>query len=281
MADVSEQLERERAGTPLAIAGAALGAILPMAGGVIGGVALADQPKGKTAELLFINDHAGALIASAALLGLGALAMILPLRYLYQATKHRRPELPRVALFCALFGPVALAVGQVALQIVLANKAATFADPARGDQTYEEAKDILDSGVVQGVRTVGLAASLALGFAFVMIALNAMRVGLLTRFMGILGIIVGALFVLPLAPGPPVVQSFWLGALAFLFAGRWPNGVPPAWTTGKAEPWPSQQQLREQRARESAPAPSPEPVPATPEGKAHPSSKKRKRKKRR
>jgi MFS family permease len=281
VADIPEQLERERAGARLAIAGAALAAILPMAGGIIGGVVLQDQPNESTGELLYIHDHAGTLIASAALLSLGALAMTLPLRHLYMATKHRRPELPRVALFCAILGPVALAIGQVALQIILASKAATFADPASGDQTYEEAKDILESGAVQVVRTIGLAASLALGFAFVMIALNAMRVGLLTRFMGILGIIVGALFVLPLAPGPPVVQSFWLGALAFLFAGRWPNGVPPAWTTGKAEPWPSQQELREQRERESPPAPSPEPVPATPEGKSHPSSKKRKRKKRR
>jgi hypothetical protein len=283
--DTSAQLQREQAGAPAAIAGAALAALLPMAGGILGGMVLGDQPKDSTSQLLYVHDNAGALIASAALLGLGALAMVLPLRYLYQATKHRRPELPRVALFCAVFGPLALAVGQVALQVVLASKAAVFADPARGDQTYEEAKDVLESGAVQTVRTLGFAAALALGFGFVLISLNAMRVGLLTRFMGILGMIVGALFVLPLAPGPPVVQSFWLGALAFLIAGRWPSGVPPAWTSGKAEPWPSQQELREQREREregAPPTPQPEPVPAAAaEGKSHPASRKRKRKKRR
>jgi hypothetical protein len=137
------------------------------------------------------------------------------------------------------------------------------------------------------------AARLALGFAFVMISLNAMRVGLLTKFMGILGIIVGVLFVLPIFPGPPIVQSFWLVSLALLFAGRWPRGVPPAWVTGKAEPWPTAQEIREQRERElgaagggGGPASPAEPEPATAapsagRGGRHSASKKRKRKKRR
>ena len=43
-----------------------------------------------------------------------------------------------------------------------------------------------------------------------LICLNAMRVGLLTRFMGVLGIITGALQILPLGGPLPVVQCFWL-----------------------------------------------------------------------
>ena len=141
---------------------------------------------------------------------------------------------------------------------------------------------------------LALAGQLSLGFAFVLISLNAMRVGLLTRFMGVLGIIVGVLFVIPLGT-LQVVQPFWLLALTALFLGRWPNGVPPAWKTGEAEPWPSQQELREQREQakgaqgggDGKPAPTPEPEPAAAgagqgtEAPAHPSSKKRKRKRRR
>jgi hypothetical protein len=143
---------------------------------------------------------------------------------------------------------------------------------------------VFDSGEVRLFQFLGLAAQLALGFAFVMICLNAMRVGLLTRFMGILGIIVGVLFVVPLAPGPPVVQSFWLGALAALFAGRWPSGIPPAWTTGRAVPWPSQQELREQREGTLEPEPAPAagaPTSASPSPRSASGSRKRKRKKRR
>ena len=51
-----------------------------------------------------------------------------------------------------------------------------------------------------------------------------MRVGLLTRFMGVLGIIVGVLFIIPLGSSLPIVQAFWLCALGALFLGRWPRG---------------------------------------------------------
>ena len=68
--------------------------------------------------------------------------------------------------------------------------------------------------------------------------------------MGILGIIVGVLFVIPIGAPVPVVEAFWLVALGYLIGGRWPRGVPPAWITGEAVPWPSQQELREERERE-------------------------------
>ena len=64
-----------------------------------------------------------------------------------------------------------------------------------------------------------------------------MRVGLLTRFLGYLGIIAGVLTIIPLVP-IPIVEAYWLLALAYLLSGRWPSGVPPAWSSGRAEPWP-------------------------------------------
>src|SRR5205085_4132755 len=86
--------------------------------------------------------------------------------------------------------------------------------------------------------------------AFVTIAVSAMRVGLLTRFLGYLGVISAVLFVIPLVP-VPIVQAYWLGALAMLFAGRSPNGTPPAWQSGEAMPWPSPAEMREQRVRDA------------------------------
>ena len=74
-----------------------------------------------------------------------------------------------------------------------------------------------------------------------------MRTGLLTRFMGALGIVVGVLQVIQYGSALPLVQTFWLGGLALLFAGRRPGGDPPAWRTGRAEPWPTAQQAAEQR----------------------------------
>jgi hypothetical protein len=117
-----------------------------------------------------------------------------------------------------------------------------------------------------------------------------MRAGLLTRFMGFLGIIVGALFVLPLAPGPPVVQSFWLAALAALLLGKWPSGVPPAWAAGREIRWPTRQEMVEKAAKErerrqggaAEPEAATAAAPAPTGGRTRASAaRKRKRKKRR
>ena len=252
--------------------------------------------KSKTSELtyqlLFYNSHRGSLLPASIIIGIGLILLIGPLLFMFRATKARRPQLPGIALVTAWVGPIAAGIGQIVLQIVLLNKAHTFA--TTGAQTYQQAKHLTDAGSLKAVQGLALAGQLSLGFAFVLISLNAMRVGLLTRFMGVLGIIVGVLFVIPLGT-LQVVQPFWLLALTALFLGRWPNGVPPAWQTGEAEPWPSQQELREQREKakgaqgggDGKPAPTPEPEPAAAgagqgtEAPAHPSSKKRKRKRRR
>jgi hypothetical protein len=63
-----------------------------------------------------------------------------------------------------------------------------------------------------------------------------MRLGLLTRFMGVLGIALGPALVLGFGL---YVLPVWLIGLGVLFAGYWPRGLPPAWSTGRAVPWPS------------------------------------------
>ena len=272
--------------------GAAAGAVLVLGGG-IGLVTTLSSSKTDelTSQLLFYDHHSSSLLLGTTVAGLGSLCMIAPLVFLFRATKARRPQLPGVALITAWFGPLAAGLGQIALQVVLLDKAHTFA--TSGAQTYAQAKHLTDEGILKAMQGLVLAGQLSLGFAFVIISLNAMRVGLLTRFMGVLGIIVGVLFVIPLGT-LQVVQPFWLLTLTALFLGRWPNGVPPAWQTGKAQPWPTQQEMREERDKAKAaqleaagkaePEPEPEPAaaaagPARPP--AHPSSKKRKRKRRR
>jgi hypothetical protein len=209
------------------------------------------------------------------------------LDYLFRETKARRLEMPNVARVTLYLGAALGAVAAVLSQVLLTIQSGRYLAETPGD--YFAARKLVFGGggpVVQGMSTAG---DLALGFAFVLISLHAMRVGLLTRFMGVLGIIIGVVSVLPrqLVGPAPVLQWFWLGALAYLFAGRWPGGVPPAWRTGRAEPWPSARELREQREREQARAQAPaedaEPRPETgpaPE-RPHPVSRKRRRKRRR
>ena len=105
----------------------------------------------------------------------------------------------------------------------------------------------------------------------VLVALNAMRAGLLTRMLGYIGIVAGAMLVLfPL----PIVQIFWLGGLGFVLLGRWPGGDPPAWETGQ------RRAVADARARRR-PGSGAEPRLRSPRPRrAPPSSARRKRKKR-
>jgi hypothetical protein len=110
-----------------------------------------------------------------------------------------------------------------------------------------------------------------------------MRVGLLTRMMGIVGIIGGVLFLIPLTP-LPVVQALWLvfvGATLLGFGGR---PLPEAWAAGEARPWPPRQSARPARPARQPPrgmrrgaASPPVPAPAAPRGPSPSASKKRKR----
>jgi hypothetical protein len=231
----------------------------------------------------FYRDHAAAIIGSSVARALGFLAIGFALTYLGRATAARRSELPRPALYLPWAGAIILAL-QALLSAIGTNAAVN--DFLDGRRTVDAARDLTGNGLLVFGSILDLAGRLAMGAAFVLVCLNAMRAGLLTRFMGVLGIIVGALLVIPLGSPLPIVQVFWLLALGALILGYWPSGLPPAWSSGEARPWPSSAEVREQRRAEmerrrgpARPEPEAEPV-EVPAGIEHPSSKKRKRKRR-
>jgi hypothetical protein len=232
----------------------------------------------------FYDDHTAQLVVGALLSGIGALLMAYVLYYLAEATRARRAEFPALARWLPLVGAALVLIGSVGGQLASASNARKYLE---GPQTADAAEQITRHGASAVFGYLVVPGQLALAFAFVFVSLNAMRAGLLTRFMGVLGIIVGALFVIQLGP-LPVVQAFWLAALAPLVMLRWPSGTPPAWITGKAEPWPTGEEMRRQRDSaqahreaqviKAAPADSEEA--AEPVRRAHPSSKKRRKKRR-
>jgi hypothetical protein len=247
---------------------------------------------------VYLGEHAIVPIIAAILYGIGTLLVFPVMAYLFRASRARRPGMPQFTLVLAAVGAVAYGVGRAAAEVARYVGAMQFVDQA--DHTNSAAREALNNSVTLAGQVISGAGALAFGFAFVLIALNAMKVGLLTRFMGMMGVIVGVTFVLPL-DSQGILRVFWLAALAALIAGRWPKGLPPAWTTGNAEPWPTQQQIREGReaaraGRSGGPrakgangasaepgAPPPPRAPRRPEPTAtepHASSKKRKRKRR-
>jgi hypothetical protein len=95
---------------------------------------------------------------------------------------------------------------------------------------------------------LALIAALALAAGTIVVSMNAQRVGLIPRWMGILGIFTGLLVFLPIGGAQlQIVPAFWLAMMGVLLMGRWSKGDPPAWAAGEARPWPSGAQVRAER----------------------------------
>ncbi|MDQ3992517.1 MAG: DUF4386 family protein, partial [Actinomycetota bacterium] len=272
-----EQLAWEaRAGKPAAIVAFAA-AVLGFAGYVLSQTIIASSDDGADGFLKEVDERSSDFIAAGALQAASFLLLIAPLLYLFRASRHRRPELSPTAAVLLVLGALTLAVMTVVQQFKLLDIARDFfpfeipddAGELRGD-AYAEAVDPEEAAeerisdelgaVVPGFIAGG---TLALAFAVVMISVNSMRVGLLSRFMGVLGIGVGVMLVIPFGV-QPILQLFWLGAVAAILLDRWPGGRGPAWQTGEAIPWPGAAEQREEierRRAEREPEPEPEPEP--------------------
>src|SRR6201996_2187954 len=235
-----ESRVRNRQAVIAIIAGA-----LVLAGSIVGLIG----PHAKVNELTLglITDHKrGWLDVIAGIVNaLYDVALALTLVYLYRCAKARRPEAPIFMPILAVAGAAVTAICAVINPIVLHSKVNTFM--SMGQQTYDEANR-LTSGTGLLVLQIGnQLGSLLLAVAIVLIALQTMRVGLLPRPLGYIGIFAGALTIFPIIV-VPIVQMAWLLAVGYLLSGRWASGVPPAWRTGNAEPWPSSNEMRARRA---------------------------------
>jgi hypothetical protein len=269
---------------------------------VLGGVCLfaatavqAAGPQAKVSELtiqLLVTNKRGSLeILGTIINGIGLLGLAATLMFLFHAARARKPEMNSAVWIIAIAGGVLAAIGGVAYGIVITSKAHDFA--THGVQTYPQANQLLSGTVLAALQYAGLLGSLMLAVSFVLIALNAMRVGLLTKFMGYLGMIAAGASLLLIGSAPALlIEVFWLLAVGYLLFGRWPNGDPPAWRTGQAEPWPTAAEIREQRQQAAAkrrngrgepskPEPERTPVPVAPRATTRSTTPKRKRKRRR
>lgn len=229
--------------------------------------------------LLSIDEQSGSYMASAVLSALAGLLLVGVFLNLFRATLARGGGVPSWFLYLVIGAPLLYAVSTVAGAFEAIDLAEEFAggEPIRGEAGDDRARDLGGtSAVLVALATAG---TVGVAFLFVMLPLRARRVGLLTPFMGILGVIAGALVVFQLTGISSVIQAFWLGALGALFLGIWPGGRGPAWETGKSEPWPSAAQRRGlvPMPGEKEPEPTLDPTPPEPVPE-RPASRKRRRK---
>ena len=243
----AQTVAAERAVGPRVALLAVLAAVLPVVG-TVAQTPLSNAPHNLLANLLYYDSHASAVYFGAVIRAVGTVALIAPLLFLMRSAAARGANVPRFAPGLTVVGVVLVAISTLAVSIASVGFSQRFATDTA--ITYTQAKNLLKGQAILAASAAGLIGSLSVGFGFVMASLNAMRVGLLTRFMGYVGILGGVLFVIPILSPVPIVQAFWLIAVAALIFGRWPSGMPPAWEDGEAHKWPSAAEARERAAAE-------------------------------
>ena len=172
----------------------------------------------RTGEVKFFSHHASNLIIGSVLAGIAIAALTLALLLLLDATRFRRPNSWSVGRPLVLIGGFSLVFLSVGHQVV----------------------EYLD-----------LLAGLALAAGMIGTMVNALRVGLLPRWMSYLGSFTAVLIFAPIGGAElEVVPALWMVMMGILYLGKWPNGEPPAWGAGEARPWPSQSQMRAEKRGE-------------------------------
>jgi hypothetical protein len=281
--DHEEQLSwEERVGRPVAIAAFAA-AVLLLAAIVYSSATIKESANDSVDQMFVLHRHKGPFIVGSLFQGISQALFAPVLWLLYRVVRYRREQIPPIARYLAMVAPVASGILFFISRIQIASVSDKVVKTLTANPTVPKAandyvKHQLTAGNLQLVGGLGLAAGLGMALALVLICVNAMRAGVLSRFMGVLGIIVGVLLVLPIFGNIPFIQIFWVGAIGLLFLGRWPQGGRgPAWETGEPIPWPTaadrQAQIAEAKAeREAARDDVPEraPVAAGRRGAAEP-----------
>lgn len=250
----SETIERERRwARPAAIAAIAV-LVLFVAGIFIAAGVETGDPDSEADQLRAFDDGYGTLFLSSLVSGI-ALALIAPvLVFLFKAAEARSERVRSALIGVTVAGPLFFAAAIVIQVVAVGTVADDFvATDGSGCELDDDPciEDLVTGEGLYGVAGgLALAGRLGLGVGLLYTALWAMRTGLLTRFMGTLGMAVGAATVIF---GPAFATVYVLG-LGLVYAGWVPGGRPPAWDAGEAIPWPAPGQQR-------APGPDPdEPV---------------------
>jgi hypothetical protein len=205
-----------------------------------------------TLELIYQNKRETLEILGAVLDMFGVISTGIVLNWLFSVSRARNPGMKSATRWLVVSGAALAGVLYLVYTVAFASKAHTFV--TTGTQGYPQAFALTDQSSLEILVLVFQLGTLLLTIGCIWTSLNMMRVGLVTKTVGYVGIVFGALFLFPLGVLVPVVQGYWLAALAVTLAARWPRGDLPAWQQGVAVAWPSSKRVpgpAEQRSRPS------------------------------
>jgi len=185
--------------------------------------------------LLDIGGGGDGQVLSVYLRALSLVLVIALVWFLFRAVKGRNPAtspwIPRLGTV----GFIAVAVVTVLGFYEVRDIGREFL--ASGPRTLDRAEELLDhardDGSLGTINLTTFAASFMTGVWVSLASLESMRVGLLTRFLGVFGIGAGLATAISFPIGAYLFLG-WLGSVALLAAGYWPGGRPPAWDEGRA-----------------------------------------------
>lgn len=210
----------------------------------VGATVLSQQgpiaPSTTTELLRDFHDASGSLLGAAILNAMALALVAAPLFYLFHAASARSPRVRRGLAGVVIAGPLFLGAAEIFQWIALNAASNDFATPGGGAGVpigeYADSliRDQTTFSIAQGLSFAGV-----IGFVVgtVYTSLWAMRVGLLTRFMGTLGMALAA-SVLLLGAQTLVALMLWFVYLGMIILGKTPRGKrPPAWDAGEAIPW--------------------------------------------
>jgi uncharacterized membrane protein YidH (DUF202 family) len=219
-------------------------------GFVIAAIVVATQGVGGTggdSELLrHVDEHRSAELISSILQAIGVGLLAVPLYYLFRAAKARSERMRGQLVGVVIAAPLFLAVLAILSGVSTLHAATDFVSNevprlmAKGvalnsDRADEIAKETISEAPLRSLAAgFGLGGQLGFLVAMVYTCLYGMRVGLLPRFWGSLGIALGAVSFIFFQ-----FAMLWFVYLGLLLIGLIPGGKPPAWESGEAIPWPS------------------------------------------
>lgn len=228
--------------TPVALA--ALAAVLFVIAAIVVASVAVGHGSGDSELLRDVQAHRGAELISSIVQAIGIGLLALPLYYLFRAAGRRSDRMRGQLVGVVIAAPLFLAVAAILTGVSTLHAASDFVAnevprlTAKGvslssDHADEIAKESIDDASLRSLAAgFGLAGQLGFVVAMVYTCLHAMRVGLLTRFWGSLGIALGAVSFVFFQ-----FALFWFIYLGILLLR--PSSQPPAWQSGEAIPWPT------------------------------------------
>lgn len=234
----SEQLTLEKAQAKLA-AYAALGACASLLIAIgLYVMAFKDATGGTKVALLKASEaHSAQLIMSGLFRTVAFALMAVVLGFLAAAARKRSPLMPRAVAVIAYAGPALFAIVTPLATIAQGSAARDFVRD--GVYTLAAAERALSGGLVTATGYLMVFCVFLLAVAWLTVGVYGMRAGLLTRFVGGVGVAIGILSVLSIY-GPSMlmflVQFFWLAAIAVMLLAT-DETKPPAWRLGVAVSW--------------------------------------------